>query len=69
MINQFSEDQNIRFVGEESVLAHFGLAGESAWVNLGVLYAFIAAFTCVDGCRAHPPVHEWRLPACDAQLS
>ena len=52
MINQFSDDRNICFIEVETVLTHFGLAGESAWVNLGILYAFIAAFTCVTGCSA-----------------
>lgn len=46
MINQFSEQDPV-WIGGMTVLQYYSLDGQSAWANLGYVFAFFAFFTCV----------------------
>ena len=43
MVNQFGA-HDPRFLGGRTVLEYFGVAGQSVWGNLGIVFAFAAAF-------------------------
>jgi hypothetical protein len=44
MVNQFRE-HDTPWVGNTTVLGYYGMAGESAWANLGYCTAFFVFFT------------------------
>lgn len=44
MINQFSGQRNVPFVGGESVLQYYSLDGKSMWGWLGIEAAFAVVF-------------------------
>lgn len=46
MVNQFS-GSNPPFISGVPVLEHYCIEGESVWGNLGIVFAFAAAFLMI----------------------